>query len=207
MLVAFLEHRKIVLTRRTHFELKQAEARLHILDGLLIALKNLDAVINLIRESKDAETARSGLMKQFGLTQLQAQAILDLTLRRLTSLEREKIETEHKETVALIARLQENSRRREGIAEADRGRTRRNQKRIRRSAPHPDHRSGGRVLGRGSDRRGGRAGHRHARRLHQAHPALALSHAKARRPRQDRRDHQRRRFRRASRARSRRTTG
>ena len=105
MLVAFLEHRKIVLTRRTRFELKEAEARLHILDGLRIALKNLDAVIALIRKSKDAETARSGLMKQFALTQLQAQAILDLTLRRLTSLEREKIETEHKETVALIARL------------------------------------------------------------------------------------------------------
>jgi DNA gyrase subunit A len=104
MLVAFLEHRKIVLTRRTRFELKEAEARLHILDGLLTALKNLDAVINLIRKSKDAETARGGLMKQFGLSQLQAQAILDLTLRRLTSLEREKIETEHKETVALIAR-------------------------------------------------------------------------------------------------------
>src|SRR5271169_3841418 len=104
MLVAFLEHRKIVLTRRTRFELKEAEARLHILDGLLTALKNLDAVIKLIRGSKDAESARSGLMKQFGLSQLQAQAILDLTLRRLTSLEREKIETEHKETVALIAR-------------------------------------------------------------------------------------------------------
>ncbi|MGB9381138.1 DNA gyrase subunit A, partial [Candidatus Binatus sp.] len=104
MLVAFLEHRKIVLTRRTRFELKEAEARLHILDGLLIALKNLDAVIKLIRGSKDAEAARSGLMKQFGLSQLQAQAILDLTLRRLTSLEREKIETEHKETVTLIAR-------------------------------------------------------------------------------------------------------
>src|SRR5208282_5367162 len=85
-------------------ELKEAEARLHILDGLLTALKNLDAVINLIRKSKDAESARTGLMKQFALSQLQAQAILDLTLRRLTSLEREKIETEHKETVALIAR-------------------------------------------------------------------------------------------------------
>ena len=103
MLVAFLEHRKIVLTRRTRFELREAEARLHILDGLLIALNNLDAVIKLIRGSKDAETARTGLMKQFGLSQLQAQAILDLTLRRLTSLEREKIENEHKETLALIA--------------------------------------------------------------------------------------------------------
>ncbi|HKM99900.1 MAG TPA: DNA gyrase subunit A [Candidatus Binataceae bacterium] len=105
ILFTFLEHRKVVLTRRTQFELREAEARLHILEGLLIALKNLDAVIKLIRNSKDAESARSGLMKQFSLSQLQAQAILDLTLRRLTSLEREKIETEHKETTETIKRL------------------------------------------------------------------------------------------------------
>jgi DNA gyrase subunit A len=105
ILVAFIEHRKVVLTRRTQFELREAEARLHVLEGLLIALKNLDAVIKLIRNSKDAESARSGLMKQFGLTQIQAQAILDLTLRRLTSLERDKIETEHKETNETIKRL------------------------------------------------------------------------------------------------------
>jgi DNA gyrase subunit A len=105
ILLAFIDHRKVVLTRRTQFELREAEARLHILDGLLIALKNLDAVIKLIRGSKDAEAARSGLMKQFGLSQLQAQAILDLTLRRLTGLEREKIETEHKEITETIKRL------------------------------------------------------------------------------------------------------
>jgi len=105
ILLAFIEHRKVVLTRRTQFELRQAEARLHILEGLLIALKNLDAVIKLIRASKDAETARSGLMKQFSLSQLQAQAILDMTLRRLTGLEREKIETEHKETLEAIKGL------------------------------------------------------------------------------------------------------
>jgi DNA gyrase subunit A len=107
MLLAFLEHRKVVLTRRTRFELREAEARLHVLEGLLIALKNLDAVIKLIRGSKDAETARSGLMKQFGLSQIQAQAILDLTLRRLTGLERDKIETEHKDVTALIKRLKQ----------------------------------------------------------------------------------------------------
>jgi len=105
ILLAFIDHRKVVLTRRTQFELREAEARLHILDGLLIALKSLDAVIKLIRGSKDAEAARSGLMKQFGLSQLQAQAILDLTLRRLTGLEREKIETEHKEITETIKRL------------------------------------------------------------------------------------------------------
>ena len=105
MLVQFLEHRKLVITRRTRFELRQAEARLHVLEGLLIALRNLDEVIKLIRASKDAESARSGLMQRFGLTQIQAQAILDLTLRRLTSLERDKIEAEHKETRETIERL------------------------------------------------------------------------------------------------------
>jgi DNA gyrase subunit A len=105
MLLAFIDHRKYVLTRRTQFELRQAEARLHILEGLLIALRNLDAVIKLIRAAKDADGARSELMARFKLTQLQAQAILDLTLRRLTSLEREKIEAEHKETSDTIVRL------------------------------------------------------------------------------------------------------
>ena len=105
MLQAFLLYRRQVLTRRAQYEKRQAEARLHILDGLLIALKNLDAVIKLIRASKDAETARNGLMTQFSLTQIQAQAILDLTLRRLTSLERDKILAEHKETTDTIARL------------------------------------------------------------------------------------------------------
>jgi DNA gyrase subunit A len=106
MLVEFLRHRQRVIIRRSQFELSQAEARLHVLDGLLIALKNLDAVIKLIRASADAESARNGLMTQFALTQIQAQAILDLTLRRLTSLERDKIEAEHKEVRETIARLQ-----------------------------------------------------------------------------------------------------
>src|SRR3984893_18770239 len=105
MLHAFLLYRRQVLTRRAQYEKRQAEARLHILDGLLIALKNLDAVIKLIRGSKDAESARTALISQFSLTLLQAQAILDLTLRRLTSLERDKILAEHKETEETIARL------------------------------------------------------------------------------------------------------
>jgi DNA gyrase subunit A len=105
MLVEFLAHRRHVLTRRTQYELKQAEARLHILEGLLIALRNLDAVIRLIRASQDTESARTGLIQRFNLTQTQAQAILELTLRRLTSLERDKIEAEHKEIQENIARL------------------------------------------------------------------------------------------------------
>src|SRR6202011_5407141 len=107
MLAEFLNHRRRVITRRTQFELRQAEARIHVLEGLLIALRNLDAVIKLIRASKDAETARTGLMNQFKLTLIQAQAILDMTLRRLTGLEREKIENEHKETLEMITRLKE----------------------------------------------------------------------------------------------------
>jgi DNA gyrase subunit A len=107
MLLEFLRYRQRVIVRRSQFELRQAEARLHILEGLLIALRNLDAVIKLIRESQDAEAARTGLMARFSLTQLQAQAILDLTLRRLTSLERGKIEAEHKEIQETITRLRQ----------------------------------------------------------------------------------------------------
>src|SRR5260370_1828926 len=106
-LLDFLTNRGRVIPRRSQFELRQAEARLHILEGLLIALRNLDAVIKLIRGSADAETARTGLMQRFRLTQAQAQAILDLTLRRLTSLERDKIEAEHKEIQQTITRLRQ----------------------------------------------------------------------------------------------------
>ena len=107
MLLEFLRYRQRVIVRRSQFELRQAEARLHILEGLLIALRNLDAVIKLIRESQDAEEARTGLMTQFSLSQPQAQAILDLTLRRLTSLERGKIEAEHQEIQETITRLRQ----------------------------------------------------------------------------------------------------
>ena len=105
MLLEFIAHRRHVVTRRTGYELKQAEARLHILEGLLVALRNLDAVIRLIRNAPDSEAARSGLMQRFNLSHAQAQAILDLTLRRLTSLERDKIEAEHKEIQETIAKL------------------------------------------------------------------------------------------------------
>jgi len=107
MLVEFLAHRRHVLTRRTQYELRQAQARLHMLEGLLVALRNLDAVIRLIRAAQDSESARSELMRRFNLSQIQAQAILDLTLRRLTSLERSKIEAEHQEIQQTIARLRD----------------------------------------------------------------------------------------------------
>jgi DNA gyrase subunit A len=101
----FVEFRKEVVRRRIEFELRKAEARAHILEGLKIALDHLDAVITLIRESKNPAEARVGLRTQFGLSELQAQAILDMQLQRLTGLERQKIVDELAELVALITKL------------------------------------------------------------------------------------------------------
>ncbi len=101
----FLAFRKEVVTKRTLFLLRKAEARAHILEGYKIALDNLDAVIKLIRGSKDPKTAKDGLMAKFALTEIQAQAILDMRLQRLTGLEREKILEELKEVKTEIARL------------------------------------------------------------------------------------------------------
>ena len=103
----YIEHRRAVITRRTEFELAKAGARAHILDGLLIALANLDDVVNTIRKSPDADVAKQRLMSRFKLSEIQAQAILDLQLRRLAALERKKIEDEHKEVKARIAYLED----------------------------------------------------------------------------------------------------
>ncbi|MEN8137418.1 MAG: DNA gyrase subunit A [Bacteroidota bacterium] len=107
MIVHFVNHRMDVVIRRTQFELKQAEKRAHILEGLLIALDNLDAVIKLIRGSKTPEEARNGLMTEFNLSELQARAILDMRLQKLTGLERDKIRAEYDELMALITDLKE----------------------------------------------------------------------------------------------------
>lgn len=101
----FVEHRHEVVVRRTKFELAEAEKRAHILEGYLVALDNLDEVIALIRNSRDPETAREGLMTRFGLSEIQAKAILDMRLQRLTGLERDKIQQEYKEVKELIERL------------------------------------------------------------------------------------------------------
>ena len=103
----FIEHRIDVITKRTQFELKKARARAHILDGLLIAISNLDAVIALIRKSDSADAAKDGLMTRFLLSELQAQAILDLQLRRLAALERMKIEEEARQVRDNIAYLED----------------------------------------------------------------------------------------------------
>jgi DNA gyrase subunit A len=104
-LVHYLDHQMVVIRRRTEFELRKAEARAHILDGLRIALDHLDEVISLIRSSQTADIAREGLMTKFNLSEKQAQAILDMRLQRLTGLEREKIEEEYQNLVKLIAEL------------------------------------------------------------------------------------------------------
>ncbi|GAB4504432.1 MAG: DNA gyrase subunit A [Anaerolineales bacterium] len=106
-LQVFIEHRQTVIVRRSTYELTKARARIHILDGLLIALENIDAVIQTIKESPDADQAKERLMKRFKLSELQAQAILDMQLRRLAALERWKIEEEHKQVSAQIAYLED----------------------------------------------------------------------------------------------------
>ncbi len=101
----FIEHRNEVIVRRSKFDLNEAEKRAHILEGYIIALDNIDQVIALIKKSKDVETAKDGLMKKFKLSEIQAKAILDMRLQRLTGLERKKVEDEYRETIKLIERL------------------------------------------------------------------------------------------------------
>ena len=103
----YIDHRLDVITRRTQFELEKARDRAHILDGLLIALANLDDVIQTIRQSPDADVAKERLIARFGLSDKQAQAILDMQLRRLAALERQKIEDEHRQLLELIAHLED----------------------------------------------------------------------------------------------------
>jgi DNA gyrase subunit A len=106
-LTQYIAHRRDVVTRRTLYDLRKARERMHILEGLKIAVDNIDAVIDLIRSSKDTDAAKTGLMQSFDLSALQAQAILDMRLAKLTGLEREALLAEIKDVGALIARLEE----------------------------------------------------------------------------------------------------
>lgn len=107
LLQEYITHRQEVIRRRTEFDLAKARDRAHILEGLKIALENLDEVIRTIRESRSAESAKNNLMRQFNLSERQAQAILDMQLRRLAALERKKIEDEYQEVIKLIAELED----------------------------------------------------------------------------------------------------
>jgi DNA gyrase subunit A len=118
----FLKHRHDVVERRTRFDLRKAQERAHILEGLRIALDHIDAIVALIRASADAATAKAGLMENFSLTQIQAEAILEMRLQRLTGLERDKIEQEYQELLKTIADLNDilgNRDRRMAIIEAE----------------------------------------------------------------------------------------
>ncbi|MFM8740951.1 MAG: DNA gyrase subunit A, partial [Cytophagales bacterium] len=107
LIAHYVDHRHEVVVRRTKFELDEAEKRAHILEGYLIALDHLDEVIALIRNSRDPEIAKNGLMERFGLSEIQSKAILEMRLQRLTGLERDKIQQEYKEVKELIAHLNE----------------------------------------------------------------------------------------------------
>ena len=105
MMQHFINHRMDVLIKRTKFDLDAAERRAHILEGYIIALDNIDEVIETIKKSRDVETAKNNLMRKFKLSEIQAKAILDMRLQRLTGLERKKIEDEYKEVIKLIEKL------------------------------------------------------------------------------------------------------
>jgi len=105
LLQNFIDHRHVVILRRTKYELNKAEKRAHILEGLKIALDNIDAIVQLIKKSRNPETAKKGLMREFGLSEIQSKAILDMRLQRLTGLERKKIEQEYLELIKEIERL------------------------------------------------------------------------------------------------------
>jgi len=105
LLTFFIDHRHNVVTRRTKFDLKKAEERAHILEGLKICIENIDDIIKLIKSSRTPQDAKENLMKKYKLSEIQAQAILDMTLRRLTNLEREKIEQDYLDTIKLISEL------------------------------------------------------------------------------------------------------
>ena len=168
MIDHFVDFRRDVVRRRTEFELRKAEARAHILEGLKIALDHLDEVIALIRASRNPAEAREGLVATFGLSVIQAQAILDMQLQRLTGLERQKIEDELAEVLKTIERLR-------AILASDRllmeivvRELREIREQFARRAPHGHHRRERRVPHRGPHRRRGHGDHRHAHGLHQA---------------------------------------
>jgi len=107
IIAEFISHRKEIVTRRTQFDLKKAEERAHVLEGLIVALNDIDDVVKLIKGSKSSEEAKQGLMREYKLSEIQAQAILDMTLRRLTSLEQEKLRREHDDLIKLIKELKD----------------------------------------------------------------------------------------------------
>ena len=177
----YVDHQREVIIRRTKYELRRAEERAHVLEGLLIALANLDEVIALIRGSRDPEAARNGLVERFELTVVQAQAILQLTLSRLTALEADKIKQEHADLVERIKELREILGDEERINGLIKDELQRDRRRLRRRAPHRDHPRRGRDRHRGPDRRPADGHLDHPLGLHQVAAAVDLPPAAPRR--------------------------
>ena len=183
----YLDFQREVVTRRLQDELKKAEARAHVLEGYLIALDNIDAIVALIRGADDTDDARTQLMSKFALSEIQAQAILDMRLARLTGLARKEVETEHKDLTERIAELRATARRPgedrrphpRGAAgdQADLRQERR--------PPHRDRARGGGARARGHDRGRGHGDRDHAVRLHQAATRDRVPRAAPRRHRRD----------------------
>ncbi len=193
---SFVEFRREVVRRRTEFELRKAEARYHILEGLKIALDHLDAVIKLIRGSKTVPEAREGLMTNFGLSQVQSQAILDMQLQRLTGLERQRILDELAELLKTIERLRAILASERLLMQIIVDELRAVRTQVRRRAAHDDHRRRvERAERRRPDRRGRHGDHRQQHRLRQADRDLHLSQPAARRQGPDRHADARRGFR------------
>ena len=191
----FIEFRREVVRRRTEFELRKAEARAHILEGLKIALDHLDQVIALIRASKNPPEAREGLMTQFGLSQIQSQAILDMQLQRLTGLERQKILDELAEILKLIERLRAILSSDKLLLEIIVGGAAPRRREVRRRPSHRDPARSRRVPRPRPDRRGRHGDHGHQHRLHQAHRDHQLPEPAPRRQGPHRHAHARRGFR------------
>ncbi len=174
MLQHFIEHRHTVIVRRTEFDLAEAKKREHILEGLKIAVDNIDEVIRIIRGSADTPTADAALRERFGLSEAQAEAILDMRLARLTGLEIEKLEAELAEVRANIEELKSILASRAAADEDPRRRGQGDRGDLRRRPAHRDPFRPGRVLGRGPDRRRGHGHHHLPHRLHQADPGHHL---------------------------------
>ena len=179
----YVAHQREVIVRRTKHELSEKEGRAHILEGLLTALEHLDAIIELIRASRDRDAAREQLIERFELSTIQASAILDLRLSQLTALEADGIKQEHADVTERIAELRAilgDESRVLGVIKEELDRDRRA---LRRRAPHRDQPLRGRDRHRGPDRRPADGDHDHPERLHQVAAAGHLPPAAARRSR------------------------
>ena len=186
----YVQHQREVIVRRSKHELRALEARVHRLEGLLIALDHLDEVIELIRGSQDRDAARSGLIERFELTYIQAQAILELRLQQLTALEADTLRREHADLKERIRELRDAARRRGHGARADQGGAAGDRRPLRRRPAHEDRAGGGRLRHRGPDRRPADGDLDHQLGLHQVAPARHLPPAAPRRHRDHRDGHE-----------------